>query len=198
VTFSGMELDVLAVAVNPNGEEVVTSGFEPSLHYWSTKTGERLRRQGGHAIAIHELAFTPKGDLLVSAGADKTVRTWDPKTGNQFRSLPVDSMVYAVAVRHDGKLIASGSFDGLVRLWEPDAIRVVVTLLAPPANDWLALTPELFCQASDSIVNMGRWRTGIQEPPGEMIWKAVRRPEEVARALKLQKLGEPAFSLTPK
>jgi WD40 repeat protein len=198
LTFSGMELDVLTAAVNPSGDEVVTSGFEPALHFWSTKTGERLRRLGGHSLATHELAYSDNGSVLASAGADKTVRTWNPKTGELLKSLTVGSMVYAVAVRADGKLIASGSFDGLVRIWEPDASRLVVTLLSASVNDWLALTPELFGEGSDAIVKMSRWRNGRQALPGDPIWKAVRQPKEVARALNLQKLGEPAFPIPPK
>ena len=198
LTFSGMELDVLAVAVAPDGEQIVTSGFEAGLYWWNPKTGERIRLQGGHSIATHEIVFTPKGEMAVSASADKTVRTWDPKTGAALKTFPVGSMVYSVAVRYDGKLIASGSFDGLVRIWEPESVRQIATLLATPAGDWLTLTPEVFCHASDSIVKIGRWKTTNQDLPAEMIWKAARQPGEVARALKLEKLGEPTFAAAPK
>ncbi len=181
LTFSGMEQDVLTVAVPPDGEQIVTSGFEAGLYWWNPKNGERLRLQGGHAIATNEIVFTPKGEFAVSASADRTVRTWDTKTGAALKTLPVGSMVYSVAVRHDGKLIASGSFDGLVRIWEPEAARLVATLLATPAGDWITLTPEVFCHASDSIVKMGKWKTTSQDLPADMIWKAARQPAEVTR-----------------
>ena len=197
-TFSGMEQDVLSVAIRPDGEQVVTSGFEAALFWWNTKTGERVRRQGGHDIATNEIAFPKSGEFAVSAGADKTVRTWDPKTGVQIKSLPVGSMVYSVAVRNDGKLVASGSFDGLIRIWDHANTRLLTTLLATPDGEWLALTPEVFCNGSDGMVKNGRWRTSGQVLPTDQIWKPARQAQEVAKALKLEKLGEPAFAVPPK
>lgn len=198
LTFSGTDQDVLAVAVHPDGEQVVTSGFDAGLSWWSTKTGDRIRRQGGHDIATNEIVFTPKGEVAVSAGSDKTVRVWDTKTGMQTKSLPVGSTVYATAVRHDGKLVASGSFDGLIRIWDPDAVRLVVTLLATPDGDWLALTPESYCNASDGFVKIGKWRAGGQVLLAETIWTPAKQPAQIAKALKLDKLDEPAFAAPPK
>lgn len=197
-TFSGNDQDVLSVAVLPNGEQLVTSGFDAGLSWWNTKTGERIRRQGGHDIATNEIAIPPSGDIAVTAGADRTARVWDAKTGVQSKSLPVGSMVYAVAVRNDGKLVASGSFDGLVRVWDQANTRLLATLLATPDGEWLALTPEVFCNGSDGIVKNGKWRTSGQVLPSEQVWKPARIGSEVAKALKLDKLGEPAFAVSPK
>ena len=197
-TFSGTDQDVLCVAVRPDGEQVVTSGFDGGLSWWDTKTGERVRRGGGHNVATNEIVFTPAGDIAVSAGGDRTVRVWDAKTGVQAKSLPVDSMVYSTAVRNDGKLVASGSFDGLVRVWDQANARLLATLLATPDGEWLTLTPEVFCNGSDGIVKNGRWRSSGQMLPPEQIWKPAKQAGEVAKALKLDKLGEPAFAAPPK
>jgi len=198
-TFSGTDVDVLAVGVRPDGEQVVTSGFDGGLSWWNIKTGERVRRGGGHDVT-NEIAFTPKGEIAVTAGSDKTAKTWDPKTGTLGKSFPVGSMVYAVAVRADGKMIASGSFDGLVRLWDADTANLVATMLTTPTGDWLTLTPEVYCAGSDPLVKLGKWRTGTSKEivPPEMIWKPALKAGEVARALKLEKLDEPAFAAPPK
>jgi hypothetical protein len=197
LTFSGMVQDVLGVAVRPDGAQVVTSGFEAGLFWWDAKTGERVRRQGGHDVATHELAFAASGEFLASAGADKTVRLWDPRSGAQIKLLPVGSTVYAVAARDDGKLVASGSFDGLVRVWDTASARQLAAFLATPQGDWLALTPEVFCAASPRLVDIGRWRAGGQALTPAAVWGPALKPEEVARALKGEKLGEPAFAAPP-
>src|SRR5205085_8815702 len=136
----------------PDGKQVVSSGFEPALYWWNPQTGERVRTQGGHGVAVHELAFSKDGRVVVSAGADRTVRVWDAGTGALVRSLPAGSLVYAVAVSRDRKRIASGSFDGLVRLWDEASGRHLLTLLALPSDrepiDWLALTPEGYAAGS--------------------------------------------------
>jgi WD40 repeat protein len=192
-----MEQDVLAVAWSPDGRRVVSAGFEPAVHWWDARTGERIKQQGGHGVAVHELAFSKDGKLLVSAGADATVRLWDGASGALRRTLPVGSLVYAVAVRPDGKRVASGSFDGLVRLWDPASGRHLLTLLTLPAGakgaEWLALTPEGYAAGSPGVLAEGRWQMNGQMVAGERAWQALRQPQAVARALRGEAVGAPVF-----
>src|SRR5262249_47815390 len=142
-TFGGMEQDVLAVAFSPDGKQVVSSGFETALHWWNPQTGERLRTQGGHGIAVHELAFSNDGSRLLSAGADRAIRQRNGSTGAPMKTISVGSIAYAAAISPNNKLLASGSFDGLVKVWDEASGRLLATLFALPSeteqHHWLAL-----------------------------------------------------------
>ena len=179
-TFSGMDQDVMAVACSPDGKAVVSSGLEPALHWWNPQTGELIKKQGGHGQGTHELAFSKDGKRLVSAGADRTVRSWDPATQAAVKTFPAGSVPYSVAISPAGKLIASGSFDGLVRLHDEATARPLLTLLALPAADekadWLAVTPEGYAAGSDRLLAEATWRAGKDA------WPAARQPEQVAKA----------------
>lgn len=194
-TVRDRDQDVMALAVSPDGKALVASGLEPGLTWWNPQTGERIRNQGGHGIAVHELAFTPDGKHLVSAGSDRTVRIWDGATGAPVRTLPVGSLTYAVAVSADGKRIASGSFDGLVRLWDAATGRQLLTLLALPATkggaDWLAVAPEGYAAASPEWASLAIWRCGNQPADAAAAWKALGKPEVLARAAKGETLAPP-------
>ncbi len=196
-TFSGMNLDVLAVAVSPDGKWVVSSGFEPALVWWNPQTGQRVRTQGGHGLAVHELCFSKDGKWLVSAGADRTVRLWNGATGAAVRSFAVGSIAYATAISPDNRLVAAGSFDGLVRLWDVSTGRPLATLLSLPLtgteHDWLALTPEGYAAGSPSLARLGRWQMGKAAVAGEVVWKALQRPEVVTRALRGDAVAAPSF-----
>jgi WD40 repeat protein len=195
-TFSGMDQDVLAVAAAPDGSQIVSSGYESALYWWSTKTGERTRRVNGHDVAVHELCFSRDGKLVASAGADKTLRIWNGAGGQAQRTVPVGSLVYAVALSPDGKQVAGGSFDGLVRLYDPTTGKPLLTLVAAPGADgdeWLALAPEGYVSGSDGWATAGRWRVAGQELAGVTLWPVLRQPEQVAKALSGAKLPEPNF-----
>jgi DNA-binding beta-propeller fold protein YncE len=196
-TMSGMELDVMALAFSPDGKALISSGFEAGLYVWSPQTGERLKLMPGHSVATHELAFSKDGKRIVSAGADRTLRTWDPAAGTLVKSLPVGSITYAAAISADGKRLASGSFDGVVRVWDEATGRPLVAFLAIAGDhdqpEWLALTPEGYTAGSDKLLAQAHWRMGGQDMPADVVWTALRQPDQVARASRGETVAAPTF-----
>jgi WD40 repeat protein len=89
----------------------------------------------GHAGTVWGVSLTADGRLLASGGMDGTVRLWSladvrlaeqtmlgmqrPPSGQQLATLEGHTGgVWGVVFSADGRLLASGSFDGTVRLWE--------------------------------------------------------------------------------
>jgi WD40 repeat protein len=124
------------------------------------------------------------------------VKLWNGTTGALARSITVGSLVYAVALSPDGKRVAAGSFDGLVRLYD-DAGRHLVTLLSlPPAGDaadWLAMAPAGYVAGTKELLKQARWSASRQAVPADKAAKVLRRADLVARALKGDALPTPTF-----
>jgi WD40 repeat protein len=102
-----------------------------------------------------------------------------------------------VALHPNGKRVAAGSADGLIRLWDVPSGKHILTLLAFPSGetttDWLAWTPEGYLADSPGVPPTAHWRMGGQDVEGAPVWKALNHPEMIAQALRGEKLTAPVF-----
>jgi glucose repression regulatory protein TUP1 len=71
---------------------------------------------------VWALAFSPDGKVLVSGDGDWNragpVKVWDAATGEARGELPRTGEVLCVAFSADGKRLAAGSWDRMVRVWD--------------------------------------------------------------------------------
>jgi WD40 repeat protein len=142
----GSDRYVSALAFSPDGKVLAfaeqtalgaakAGGGDSKIWLWDVASGRRLGELTGHTGGVTSLAFSPDGRILVSASHDASLRFWAPDTGKLVRKVDCpDSTaafgpwegarglqaggVLTVAFSPDGRLLASGSFDGTVRLWD--------------------------------------------------------------------------------
>ncbi|HMC66596.1 MAG TPA: hypothetical protein VKI65_16805, partial [Gemmataceae bacterium] len=82
---------------------------------------------------VLKIAHHPKQPLLVTCGADDSVRIWNADSGAAVRALAGHTdQVFAVAISPDGNLIASGSYNGEVKVWKVADGAVVKAFNATP------------------------------------------------------------------
>lgn len=108
-TLKGHGGPVMALDISPRGE-VTSASFDNALGLW---TGQQPRWLEGHAAAVTTLTWGP-GDVLVSGGDDFAVRQWSPVERQLGQHL---GKVTSLSVAPDGVHVASGSWDGSIRLW---------------------------------------------------------------------------------
>jgi Planctomycete cytochrome C/WD domain, G-beta repeat len=132
VTFNGHGEPVFGVAFAPDGQQVVTSGRDKQLRVWKTADAAEVRKIGGFGNEVLRLQVTADG-LVYSSSADKTARLHKLADGSQVRVYSGhQDWVYSVAFHPGTKKLATGSYDGEVRIWNADDGKGLITFVAAP------------------------------------------------------------------
>ena len=142
----GHQNGVTACRFSPNGRFLCSSGLDKKVIVWDVLTGKRLNvlkkslEDGGHTAGISDVAWHWSNDYVCTASDDKTVKVWDCATGKVLMTLGswnqydvVDSHnseVVCIDSNVNGNLIASGSSDMTVRLWDVRSGKRVQTIEA--------------------------------------------------------------------
>ena len=115
--------NVVSLSFNRKGTLLASGGTDRIIRLWDVATGQQLETITEHSINDRyrdwvEVVFSHDGSKLASTGAwDLTARLWDA-TGPHLKTFRHTSGVYAVAFSHDDRTLATGSFDGDIRLWD--------------------------------------------------------------------------------
>jgi WD40 repeat protein len=118
-TLHGHNHWVNAVAITPDGKQMVSAADDQTLKVWDLRTGQELHTLRGHSNAVHAVAITPDGEQAVSASADQTLKVWDLRTGQELHTLRGhNDWVNAVAITHDGLQAVSASVDQTLKVWD--------------------------------------------------------------------------------
>lgn len=87
-----------------------------------------VRRYEGHTNSVTRLAWSPAGEHVASLAGDGTLRVWNRTSANDGGfALYADgeSALTITATSSDGRWLAAGDKDGVVRIWTLDSMRLV-------------------------------------------------------------------------
>jgi WD40 repeat protein/DNA-binding winged helix-turn-helix (wHTH) protein len=128
--FAGHRLQVVSVAISPNGKYLLTGGADKEARLWDVATGTTLKVFAGHRDWINWAAFRFDGKQIVTASRDGTARIWNVETGLTTVELVghQDSVQNAVFSPDGTKILTAGE-DGTARVWNAQTGTLLLTLL---------------------------------------------------------------------
>ncbi len=135
---------VFGVVFSPDGKHLLTASRDKTAKVWDLAAKESVLTFPDHQNPVYAVAVKPDGKVGVSVGEDNQVRFWNATgDGKQVRAAgghgkAVRTLsghtdwVYALALSPDGNLVASGSWNGEVRVWKLADGSVVKAFNASP------------------------------------------------------------------
>jgi WD40 repeat protein/DNA-binding SARP family transcriptional activator len=110
-----------SIAFHPNGYQLVIAidlESNGAIEIWDVTSGENVLTLNGHNRGTVAVAFSKDGAYLISAGRDAKIRMWNVVDGKELVTLDESIPIYSLALQPDGKQIATGGIDGIVRIWD--------------------------------------------------------------------------------
>ncbi|MCL1471423.1 WD40 repeat domain-containing protein [Argonema antarcticum] len=122
--------EVHSIAISPDGQTFASSHVSRrTIKLWKIYTGEEIYTLTKASNSDPSLAFSPDGQVLASGGLDfesdeddrgyGTIYLWNLNSREKICTLNEHSeAVYSIAFSPDGYILASGSDDKTIKIWQ--------------------------------------------------------------------------------
>lgn len=123
---------VKAIAVDSNGNRLLTGSFDYSMIYWQLDADgkpELKRRFDDHDGAVSATVFFSDGKRAASASDDGAISIWNLATGERLAALTGHkAKILGLALSPDQQQLASASWDTTIRVWDIASAKAIATL----------------------------------------------------------------------
>jgi WD40 repeat protein/transcriptional regulator with XRE-family HTH domain len=131
--MEGHTNSVYSVHFSPNNQTLASGSKDTCIRIWNAIDGNCLEVLRGHTDGVRCVRYSPDGEMLASGSHDRSVRLWsglpDVKGGSSHFKPDAKqpdvrvlhghtNWVWSLAFSPEGDILASGSDDCTLRLWD--------------------------------------------------------------------------------
>ncbi len=131
--FAGNEGSITSVAFSADSQLLATGSRGGIVRLIEVVGAREIRKWQPHDGGVNAMVFTTDGKL-VTGSSDQTIKVWPIEVqgagGNAITTLKQTKEINSVCISTDGKLLASGSADGVIKVYDTATWRELRSLSA--------------------------------------------------------------------
>jgi WD40 repeat protein len=123
--FKGHTASVYSGAFSPDGNHILTTGRDTTVRQRNPLGRDERGTFSGAEGFMYTLSFSPDGQSVFIGTGDTRGHLFDVATGQQIETFTHETGIFGVHFSADSSSLLTGSFDGIVRLWDSDTGEIL-------------------------------------------------------------------------
>ena len=176
-----------SIGYSPDGQRLASGNSDGTIKVWDTRTGQLQSTLFTDSNGVTSATFSPNGEVLagaVSLEKGGTLQFWNVASRKRLKSFigPTDGghtdAITSLVFSKDGGTLASSSYDGTIRLWDP----ATGTPLRTIPEHWTSIVRQVMYASHGRILACARnYSLELWEPQTGTLLKSMSLKEGIVR-----------------